>query len=78
MKTAVAGHLGRPAVLAGQIDRLLRDAKARAFVEHFTDSWLQINTLDNDVLLSEHERCSKRFITKNRTVATFERPKITR
>ncbi len=28
-----------------QIDRMLRDAKANAFVEHFTDTWLRINTL---------------------------------
>ena len=45
IKKAVAGQLERPAVLTSQIDRLLRDTKAHAFVEHFTDSWLQINTL---------------------------------
>lgn len=31
--------------LKSQVDRMLRDEKARAFAEHFTDSWLRINIL---------------------------------
>ena len=32
-------------MLGAETDRLLRDDKCNAFVEHFTDSWLRINTL---------------------------------
>ena len=38
-------RLSNPDQIASQVDRMLRDVKARAFVEHFTDSWLRINTL---------------------------------
>ncbi|MEO2013207.1 MAG: DUF1592 domain-containing protein [Fuerstiella sp.] len=42
---ADSGKLNKDKTFTAQIDRLLRDDKARAFVEHFTDSWLRINTL---------------------------------
>lgn len=42
---AGSGKLETPGGLTTQIDRMLRDDKANAFVEHFTDTWLRINTL---------------------------------
>jgi len=42
---AEANRLGDPAILSSQVDRMLKDPKAKAFVEHFTDGWLRINTL---------------------------------
>lgn len=44
-EAAQAGQLDNPAELAKQVDRLLRDPKAAAFVEHFTATWLRLNTL---------------------------------
>lgn len=45
LAAAMSGSLNDAAELNAQIDRMLRDDKAEAFVEHFTDSWLRINTL---------------------------------
>ena len=42
---AASGRLSDPAELKTQADRMLYDERANAFVEHFTDSWLRINTL---------------------------------
>ena len=42
---AEANRLGDSAILSSQVDRMLRDPKAKAFIEHFTDGWLRINTL---------------------------------
>ncbi len=42
---ADANRLGDPAILSSQVDRMLRDPKAKAFIEHFTDGWLRMNTL---------------------------------
>ena len=42
---AASGQLDSRKSLATQVNRMLRDDKARAFVEHFTDSWLRINIL---------------------------------
>jgi hypothetical protein len=42
---AASGQLRDRKSLADQVDRLLSDEKSRGFVEHFTDSWLRINTL---------------------------------
>lgn len=42
---ASAGKLDDPKQLKTQIDRMLGDEKSDALVEHFTDSWLRINTL---------------------------------
>lgn len=44
-RLAESNRLGEPEVLGQQVDRMLKDAKAKAFVEHFTDGWLRINTL---------------------------------
>jgi hypothetical protein len=38
-------RLQQPEVLKAQVDRMLRDEKAHAFVERFTDAWLRLNTL---------------------------------
>lgn len=40
------GKLRDPAVLRAQVDRLLDDPKSRRFVEHFTDEWLDLRTID--------------------------------
>jgi len=42
---AARGDLNDPGVLAAQVGRMLKDTKARAFTEHFTDSWLRLNDL---------------------------------
>jgi hypothetical protein len=42
---AAIGQLDNRKSLALQVNRMLRNDKARAFVEHFTDSWLRINIL---------------------------------
>ena len=45
LAAAESGELKTTDELKIQIDRMLRDARASAFVEHFTDTWLRINTL---------------------------------
>jgi len=40
------GKLRDPAVLRVQVDRLLDDPKARRFVEHFLDEWLDLREID--------------------------------
>ena len=42
---ASTGKLDTPDGLTAEIDRMLRDVRSKAFVEHFTDTWLRINTL---------------------------------
>lgn len=45
LSAAKSGRLSDPDELRSRVDRMLRDEKADAFVEHFTDSWLRINIL---------------------------------
>lgn len=45
MSAAASGELDTPEGLTFQVERMLQDDKADAFVEHFTDTWLRINTL---------------------------------
>jgi hypothetical protein len=45
LKLAATEKLLRPGILSAEVDRMLRDKKADAFVQHFTDTWLQINKL---------------------------------
>lgn len=40
------GKLREPAVLRAQVERLLADAKATRFVEHFLDEWLDLREID--------------------------------
>ena len=42
---ATSGELANDNVLKAQVLRMLQDSKADAFVQHFTDTWLRINTL---------------------------------
>ncbi|MDX1981032.1 MAG: DUF1592 domain-containing protein [Bryobacteraceae bacterium] len=42
---AEKGRLGNPAVLRGQVARMLADPKSRALVESFTGQWLQTRNL---------------------------------
>ena len=43
--SAASGELLKPEELTRQVQRMLGDQRADAFVEHFTDAWLRINTL---------------------------------
>ncbi|MBT6846469.1 MAG: DUF1592 domain-containing protein [Planctomycetaceae bacterium] len=45
IKLAATEKLLRPGILSAEVDRMLRDEKSDAFVQHFTDTWLQINKL---------------------------------
>ncbi len=42
---AESGKLATSEGLISQVDRMLQDDKVDAFVEHFTDTWLRINSL---------------------------------
>ncbi|MDB4733263.1 DUF1592 domain-containing protein [Planctomicrobium sp.] len=42
---AESGRLMAPEEFERQVQRMLSDSQSEAFVEHFTDSWLRINTL---------------------------------
>jgi mono/diheme cytochrome c family protein len=44
---AAAGRLSEPAVLDGQIERMLADPRSRALVENFAGQWLQLRKLRN-------------------------------
>lgn len=43
---AEAGKLREPAVLRGQVDRMLNDPRAKAFTENFTGQWLSLRAID--------------------------------
>ncbi|MGI9473797.1 MAG: DUF1592 domain-containing protein [Rubripirellula sp.] len=43
--SASTGELVKEEVIRQQVERMLRDPKASAFVEHFTDHWLRIDKL---------------------------------
>lgn len=42
---AERGELRKPGVIEGEVKRMLRDPKAKSFVENFTGQWLQIRNL---------------------------------
>ncbi|PHS04510.1 MAG: hypothetical protein COA78_16490 [Blastopirellula sp.] len=44
-EAAKRGELSDPIMLIPQVTRMLTDPKAKAFTEHFTDSWLHLNEL---------------------------------
>jgi hypothetical protein len=43
---AEAGHLGTPAEIDAQVQRMLLDPKARAVVAHFHQQWLRVGEID--------------------------------
>lgn len=45
LSSAASGELGTDSGLVKQVERMLDEEKSAAFVEHFTDTWLRINTL---------------------------------
>jgi mono/diheme cytochrome c family protein len=45
-KLAEAGKLREPGVLREQVERMLRDPKAKAFTENFTGQWLSLRAID--------------------------------
>ncbi len=46
LKLAEANKLHEPGVLRKQVERLLRDPKAKAFTENFTGQWLSLRAID--------------------------------
>lgn len=44
---AAQGRLGSPVILRAQTDRMLNDAKARRFIDAFTDYWLDLRKIDD-------------------------------
>ncbi|MGH9667341.1 MAG: DUF1592 domain-containing protein, partial [Bryobacteraceae bacterium] len=46
-RTAAAGTLHDPAVLEAEVQRMLKDPKAKALVENFAGQWLEIRNLDS-------------------------------
>jgi mono/diheme cytochrome c family protein len=49
-RLAGQGKLRDPAVLAGEVRRLIRDPKAGAFVEQFSEQWLELDRLQRVVI----------------------------
>ena len=47
MELATAQTLHNPKVLAGEVDRLLKDPRASRFVEQFTSQWLNLDVVDS-------------------------------
>ena len=45
-KLAEVRRLNKPAVLREQVERMLRDPKAKAFTENFTGQWLSLRAID--------------------------------
>ena len=50
LKLAEAGRLRQPGVLASEVQRMLHDDRANAFVENFTGQWLQLRNLEAKVV----------------------------
>ena len=46
LENARMGRLTKPAVLRAQVERMLNDPKAEAFVRNFADSWLELRDID--------------------------------
>lgn len=46
MEAAKEGKLHDPQMLGQQVDRMLANAKARRFIESFTDQWLKLKEID--------------------------------
>jgi hypothetical protein len=47
MRSADQGNLRQPAVLAAQVQRMLKDAKSAALVENFGGQWLELRKLES-------------------------------
>ncbi len=45
LSLAAAGKLQQPKVLRAEVDRMLADSKATAFVQHFTERWLRLDKI---------------------------------
>ena len=61
LRAADTGALLRPAMLAAQVKRMLKDAKASALSENFVGQWLEIRGLDqvaDDLGMAKLERAS--------------------
>ena len=49
LELAEKGKLGKPDVLAGQVERMLADDRAESLVENFAFQWLEVSKLDKIV-----------------------------
>lgn len=47
LSVAAAGTLHQPAVLRGQVERMLRDERSRALVDNFASQWLHLRNLQS-------------------------------
>ncbi|MEN9575584.1 MAG: hypothetical protein RL514_3439 [Verrucomicrobiota bacterium] len=74
-KLAEARKLREPGVLREQVERLLRDSKAKAFTENFTGQWLSLRAIDatlpDRTLYPEYDDILKVAMLKE-TVLFFE------
>ncbi|MBL9117161.1 MAG: DUF1592 domain-containing protein [Verrucomicrobiaceae bacterium] len=72
LKLAAANQLHDPAVLRSQVERLLRDPKARAFTEDFTGQWLSLRAIDatlpDRTLYPEYDDILKTAMLKETTL----------
>jgi hypothetical protein len=84
---AAAHQLDQPAVLHAQVERMLKDDKAQAFVKNFTSQWLDLRNIDattpdkklypeSDELLivsmvQETERFFAELLNRNLSVTNF-------
>lgn len=71
-RLAAANQLHEPAVLGGQVERLLADPKARAFTDHFTGQWLSLRAIDDTLpdrtLYPEYDDILKTAMLKETTL----------
>jgi hypothetical protein len=71
-RLAAANQLHEPAVLRGQVERLLADPKARAFTDHFTGQWLSLRAIDDTLpdrtLYPEYDDILKTAMLKEATL----------
>src|SRR6185437_8054969 len=47
LNLAASNELHEPAILEHQVNRMLDDAKSKAFVENFVGQWLELRNLDD-------------------------------
>ena len=54
LDVAAEGRLQEPAVLAGQVDRMMRDARLKRFCDSFPTQWLQLERIVSSVPDRQH------------------------
>jgi hypothetical protein len=75
LRAAEAKQLREPAVLRAQVERLLRDPKAKAFTENFCGQWLSLRAIDatapDRMLYPEYDDVLKTAMVKE-TILFFD------